>query len=233
MLYKWLSSIQCLLYPPTCLLCQAPGIRDLDICKACVTALPRIHHFCTRCALPLPSNSADVCGNCQQKLPYYDTALAPFHYTFPVDRLIQQLKFHGKLSNARLLGNLMADCLLQWRVDLPECIIPVPLHLRRLQARGFNQSLELGRFIGRRLNIPIDAQSVTRIKHTRPQMELPLKVRRRNVGGAFAASQSFHYQHVAVVDDVVTTGSTVNELARTLRRAGVKRIQVWSCARTA
>ena len=233
MLYKWLNCVQCLLYPPTCLLCQAGGTRDLDICDACVTTLPKIHHSCKRCALPLSSSSGDVCGNCQQNLPYYDAALAPFYYTFPIDRLLQRLKFHGTLSSARLLGNLMADCLLQWRVELPDCILPVPLHYRRLKARGFNQSLELARFIGRRLNIPLDAQSVNRIKHTRPQMELSLELRRRNIGGAFEVCQAFHWQHVAIVDDVMTTGSTVNELARTLRWAGVTRIQVWSCARTA
>ena len=116
---------------------------------------------------------------------------------------------------------------------MPGCILPVPLHHRRLKARGFNQSLECARFIARRLNIPIDTQSVKRIKHTPPQMELPLEVRRRNIRGAFAVSQASYSQHVAVVDDVVTTGSTVNELARMLRRAGVKHIQVWSCARTA
>lgn len=232
MLYNWLKNIQSFLYPSTCSLCLAPGSGELDLCEACALDLPRIHQACKRCALPLPSGGVTLCGNCQHQPPYYDAAVAPLRYTFPVNRLIQRFKFQGQLSNSRLLGHLMADSVAQQRAELPDVLLPVPLHQQRLQARGFNQSLVLARYLSRRFNLPIDAHSVIRVKPTSPQMELPLKARKENIRSAFKVRQTFSVRHVAVVDDVVTTGSTVNELARVLRRVGVQRIQIWSCART-
>lgn len=233
MLYNWLKNIQSFLYPSTCLLCMAPGLGELDLCEDCAFALPKILNACERCALPLPSMGMTLCGHCQHTPPHYDVALAPLRYTFPVDRLIQRFKFHGQLSTGRSLAHLMADCVAQQGLELPEVLLPVPLHHQKLQARGFNQSLELARYLSLRFNIPIDSHSVIRVKPTQPQMELPLKARKKNIRGAFEVRQALSMRHVAVVDDVVTTGSTVNELARILRQAGVRRIQIWSCARTA
>lgn len=229
---RWLQRLSAILYPPTCALCCAPGKGNLDICEVCLDKLPRITHACRRCALPFAAaTTVELCGSCQQRPPYFDATVAAFHYAPPIDRLIVRLKFNGELTYARLLGELTADTLIRTDADLPEVIIPVPLHAQRMRERGFNQSLELARYIARQLGVPVDQRSVRRVKATQPQMELPAKARKTNVRNAFELISDLSAHHVAIVDDVVTTGSTVNELARVLWRAGAKRIQVWSCAR--
>jgi ComF family protein len=232
-LYKWMENIQSIIFPPTCLLCQAAGSQGCDICDACTASLPRIHFACKRCALPLPSSALNVCGRCQHRPPHFHTTIAPFYYDFPIDRMIQRLKFGGKLAAARLLGQLMDNTIRDSRVDLPDIIIPVPLHYTRLRDRGFNQSRELARYIGKRLDIPVNSQSVWRFKATPPQMGLPAKDRRKNIRGAFAVKGAIEATHVALVDDVVTTAATVGELARILKFNGVVRVDVWAVARTA
>jgi ComF family protein len=150
-----------------------------------------------------------------------------------VDYLLKELKFHHQLTVARLLGDWLGEMLVHRQTPLPECIIPVPLHPARLRERGFNQALELARPIARRCNIPLVTKAVRRIRHTTPQVQLDLKARRGNVRGAFSANQMVLSRHVAVIDDVITTGNTITEVARVLRSAGVEEIEVWSCARTA
>jgi ComF family protein len=231
MSYQWLKDIRSFLYPPTCLLCESRGYNDLDLCRACADALPRLEHTCTCCARPLQSADVALCGACQRRPPAYDTATAFCRYQPPVDHLIHQLKFQGKLAHARLLGGLLAEHLAARLAAMPECVVPVPLHPRRVRSRGFNQALELARHIGRRLEVPVNHGCVRRTRNTDPQMELPAAARRKNVRRAFAVAKGLAAGHVAIVDDVVTTGSTVNELARVLRRAGVQRIDVWSIAR--
>jgi ComF family protein len=147
--------------------------------------------------------------------------------------MIQRFKFGGKLAVARLLGQLMDDAIRDSAIDLPGMIIPVPLHGTRLRDRGFNQSRELARYVGKRLGIPLNIQSVSRFKATPPQMGLPAKDRRKNIRGAFAVNGTIEATHVALVDDVVTTGATVGELARVLKLNGVERVDVWAVARTA
>jgi ComF family protein len=231
-LYRWVENIQSVIFPPTCLLCQAPGLHGRDICDACTASLPRIHYACTRCALPLPRSALTVCGRCQHKPPHFHSTIAPYYYDFPIDRVIQRLKFGGKLAVARLLGQLMDNAIRDSGIDLPAMIIPVPLHGTRLRDRGFNQSLELARHVGKRLGIPLNIQSVSRFKATPPQMGLAAKYRRKNIRGAFAVKGTIEAAHVALVDDVVTTGATVGELARVLKFNGVERVDVWAVART-
>jgi ComF family protein len=173
-----------------------------------------------------------ICGECQNHPPPFDELIAPFRYEFPFDVLIQALKFHGRLPAARLLGDLLGDSL-EGRGDaLPERIVPVPLHPARLRERGFNQSLEIARPLAKRLGIPIAIPNVHRTRPTPPQSGLDQKARRINVRGVFAVKRPLGFNHVAVLDDVVTTGSTVAELARVLRDSGVERVDVWACART-
>ena len=174
-----------------------------------------------------------ACGRCQQSPPHFQNIIAPFYYDFPIDRVIQRLKFGGKLALARLLGQLMEDAVLDSEIDLPDLIIPVPLHGTRLSERGFNQSLELAQYVGKRLGIPVNKQSVLRAKATLPQMGLPAKDRQKNIRGAFTVKGTIEAAHIAVVDDVVTTGATVGELARVLKLSGVERVDVWAVARTA
>jgi ComF family protein len=149
-----------------------------------------------------------------------------------VDFLIKQLKFHGHLAVARLLGEWLGECLEKQNRPLPDCIIPVPLHPVRLRERGFNQALELARPIARHLGLAVQASALRRIRHTLPQSLIDAQVRHSNVRGAFIVDPSLSVRHVAVVDDVITTGSTVGETARILRTAGVTEIEIWACART-
>lgn len=234
MVYNWLKVIRTRLFHHTCVLCQGPGIDGRDLCGGCLGDLPVNDRPCRRCAIPLPPGADHdaLCGRCQRTPPAYHAAFAPFQYGPPLDHLLQELKFHGKLQFARLLGELMAEHRLAQRADpLPELLIPVPLHPARLRERGFNQALELARCAARRLGVPVDYRSSERIRATAAQSSLRRKERRANVKGAFRVSAPIAARHVAVVDDVITTGHTVDEMARVLVKAGVERVEVWACAR--
>ncbi|MGH8552931.1 MAG: ComF family protein [Methylococcales bacterium] len=165
------------------------------------------------------------------KPPYYDSTYCMFLYLEPVRYLIRSLKFHANYSCARLLGLLMTEHLRSLHAPFPELIVPVPLHPNRLKQRGFNQSIELARGVSARLGVPMPLDRCVRRRDTAPQSGLLSKQRRKNVKGAFEISQPIKQKHVAIFDDVITTGSTVNEMARTLRNHGVEIIEIWSIAR--
>ncbi len=230
MLYDWLHFIQFTLYPPTCVLCGAAGAEGLDLCPGCRADLPRIGACCRHCARPLPQPG--ICGACLTRLPPYTRTVAPFHYAGAIRQLVTGLKFHQQLGHARLLGELLAAHLAD-EPERPDLLLPVPLHGGRLRERGYNQALELARPVARRLEIPLDARSLVRVRATPPQSDLHERERHRNVRGAFALARPLSARHVALVDDVVTTGSTVAEAARVLLRAGVERVEVWCVAHTA
>lgn len=213
----------------------------MDICLGCQTDLPFQATACYRCALPLygiaqdtaQESSAPLCGRCLNDPPSYDHTLSTFRYAHPVDHLIHDLKFNRKLAIARLLGELMAQELKKRIRTPPQMIIPVPLHPTRLRERGYNQATELARPIARELNIPIDYRLCQRQRATAIQSDLPASERLRNVKGVFRVVKKLPVHHVAIVDDVMTTGATVTELAATLRHAGAEKIDVWVCARAA
>ncbi len=219
------------LFPAACVLCGKCGADGRDLCAACQLDLPYNTLACTRCALPLPVQSGALCGNCQQEAPAYDHALGLFHYAHPIDRLIQRFKFNAKLNLARLFGDLMVAQLAQQKRALPELIIPVPLHRSRLRTRGFNQALEIARPLAQSLGIPIDYQSCVRSRATAAQSLLPAKEKHANVKGAFAVVKPVRVRHIAIIDDVMTTGHTLEEVAKVLRKAGVERIDIWVVAR--
>lgn len=171
-----------------------------------------------------------MCGVCLRQPPPQDMALSVFDYAPPIDYMVQRLKFHGELSWARTLGGLMAEELGHRATDLPDVIVPVPLHRRRLAERGYNQALELARPLARALDIPVDASLCMRIRPTREQSVLAAGARRANVRGAFAVTAS-PPPSVAIVDDVLTTGSTAGALAHLFRRAGAAHVSIWICAR--
>jgi ComF family protein len=149
--------------------------------------------------------------------------------------LVGGIKFRARMNLIRLLGNLLADALLSADgavpAEQPQAILPVPLHPARLRQRGYNQALELARVVGRRLSIPVDASSCQRTRATRAQSELEERQRLQNIRGAFATTGRLP-RHLAILDDVVTTGATVSELARALHRGGCERVDVWTLART-
>ena len=224
-----LQRLQAWLLPWRCLLCGAAGADGLDLCRACAAELPRNHHCCARCALPLPGSVAS-CGACQRKPPPWQAAWAPFRYGWPLDRLEARYKFGRELAAGRTLAELWQR--LPPPLARPALILPVPLHRARLRQRGYNQALELARPVGRALGIPVRHDVLLRARATAAQTELDAAMRRRNVRGAFALRDPVALPaHVAVLDDVMTTGATLAECARVLRRAGVARVDVWALAR--
>jgi ComF family protein len=222
------------LFPPTCILCGAPGAAGRDLCAGCVAELPWLLNGCPLCAAPcaVPLPPGYPCGACQRHRPPFARTLAAFCYAYPVSNLVGDMKFRGRLNAARLLGQLLADRIAARCDDLPEVLLPVPLHPARLAQRGYNQSREIARSTGRLLGLPVDTGCCRRVIATPPQAGLDEPSRRRNVRGAFAVCTPLPWAQVAIVDDVVTTGSTVGELARVLLRAGAARVEVWAVART-
>jgi len=227
----WLSAARTWLLPPLCLLCGAAGSDGRDLCAACSADLPPNDRACSGCALPLAASRTGPCGTCLTRPRAFDRAFAPFRYRPPLDRLIHGLKFDGRLSHARLLGDLFADRLAARGAPWPDCIIPVPLHPLRLRERGFNQALELARASARRLRIPLAREGLRRIRHTTPQTRLDARQRRTNPLGAFAPGPLPAGARVALMDDVITTASTVAECARVLRANGAATVEVWAIAR--
>ncbi|MCG5536158.1 ComF family protein [Ectothiorhodospira mobilis] len=218
------------LYPPLCLCCGAPGQGGMDLCPDCARELPLAGPACQRCARPLPAAAGPICGDCLRHPPAFDAARAALRYQWPVDTWIARFKFRGRLNHGRLLARLMARQLLPG-AQPPDCILPVPLHRHRLAQRGFNQAAELARPLARALQVPLVPDAVRRTRATPPQQTLSAARRRHNLRGAFTVRAGFTPGHVLLVDDVMTTGSTLDELARRLKAAGVRRVEVWVAAR--
>jgi len=228
---NWTRAIRNTVFTPKCLLCHAPASLALDLCEGCVTDLPWQQHACRNCALPLPAAGADApCSACLQR-PRFDAAIAAFAYATPVDWLITQLKFHRRLAHARVLGSLLAQRITSSAPTLPDSIVPTPLHPRRYRQRGYNQATLLARHAARALQLPVTPHLARRIRDTAPQMTLPASQRQHNLHAAFAADSSCCNRHIAIVDDVVTTGHTADALAQALRHNGAASVQVWCIAR--
>lgn len=210
-----------------CLLCGAETRERL--CPACYAGLPYLpEQRCPVCAIPTPEGQ--VCGACLAALPRFDRVQAAFAYAFPADKLIQGLKYQARLPLAPLLAELLYSQLGQ--EAKPDLLIPMPLHPARLKERGFNQALELARCLSRRTGIKLAAEACQRVRDTPPQAALPWEARGKNIQGAFTCAGDFSGLRVAVVDDVLTTGATLDELASVLRSRGAARVSGWVVART-
>jgi len=234
MLYKWLKNNLSGLFSKRCTLCLSPIEKKYLLCDRCELDLPSNINACLLCAIPLPktSNPALTCGKCQKNPPHYTSSFIPKLYASPIKELISQLKFHGNLPYAPLLAQIFINAIQHRQNNLPECIIPVPLHRQRLQERGFNQALELARIVSKQLKIPLNYALCQRNIATPFQSGLSAKQRKQNLKNAFSISGAHNYKHVAIFDDVVTTGTTVNELAKQLKQSGVEIVEVWAIART-
>jgi ComF family protein len=208
-----------------CLLCGAESGPEL-LCPACIAELPALPESCPRCALPSPAGA--VCGSCLNRPLHFDATLALWRYEFPSDRLVRALKYRARLALAGFFARSLASRPIP-EVDL---IVPMPLHPKRLAERGFNQALEIARGLARHLGRPIEPRGVLRVKDTLPQTELPYEERAKNVRGAFLCKLDLSGASVAVLDDVMTTGATLNELAQALKRAGATRVENFVIART-
>ncbi|MFQ5994581.1 MAG: phosphoribosyltransferase family protein [Acidiferrobacterales bacterium] len=233
LLRERLRSIPEWLLPGTCLLCVARIPSGDDFCGECEASLPFVDTGCPQCAALVTLDGPDAyrCGQCQQRPPVFSRTVALFRYATPIDRLIHDLKYRGRLETARILGRRFAAFLEARASGKIDLIVPVPLHRTRLRERGFNQSLELARPVAEQLRLPLEYERVQRTRPTAPQTELPQKARWRNVRGAFLVAGGVAGQRIAVIDDVMTTGYTANALAECLRKAGAKDVQVWVLAR--
>lgn len=214
--------------PPRCLICDQTGRVDIDLCAACWRDLPFNPLCCPRCALPL-SAPAPACSLCLARSPVFRNTVAPLQYLIPVSTLVPRLKFHQDLAAGRLLAEIF--CRLTPQIDLPEALLPVPLHPARVRQRGFDQALELARMIAKNKSIPLRRDLLQRARNTSAQSYLDAADRRKNLANAFVASRKPMPAHVALLDDVMTTGTTVNECAKVLLKAGVKRVDIWVMAR--
>lgn len=231
------------LLPQDCLLCSAPS-GSAPICADCAGELPPLPTpLCPRCAQPGGTN--ETCGRCQRHPPHFDRLIAVFPYTFPIDRMVQRLKYGHQLALADWFGKQLALACVDVAADL---IAPMPLHPRRMAERGFNQALEIARPLAQSLATRFDHDRVSagaaqiarpaiwhcceRLRQTTPQEGLTLRERRRNLRGAFACTEEVAGRHVLLVDDVVTTGASADECARTLKLHGAARVTVAAVART-
>jgi len=216
-----------LLFGGSCFLCRGAACGIL--CPACDADLPRLAGtLCPRCALPSPG--AAVCGRCLADAPHYDATVAALAYRFPADTLVHALKFRSQLALAPLLGDLLQKCIPAG--ERADCVLPVPLSKERLRERGYNQAAEIARHVAKERRVPLELTIMIRERNTQAQADLPWSDRARNVRGAFRCERSLDGAAIAVVDDVMTTGATLDELAATLKRAGAARVVNWVVART-
>lgn len=216
-----------------CYLCDG-GLDRFDylLCRDCVRDLPFLCRFCPVCALPGQTNA--VCADClNSKRLYVDRSVSAFRYEYPVNHLIRDLKFYARLPISGFFARMLTLMASASRIGLPELFLPVPLHGSRLAERGFNQSQLVAKRLSALTGVPVDNHYCQRIRRTRMQSGLSAAARRRNLKGAFVITGGRRKApvHVAIVDDVVTTGTTTRELAKALASKGVERIDVWSCCR--
>ena len=215
------------LFKNNCLLCGASA-KD-DFCASCQDSLPHSPpQHCVVCALPLAESR--ICGACLANPPAFDHSVAAMSYAFPVDALLHSLKYQANLAMASVLADLLTA-----RIDadaLPDFIVPMPLHPARLRERGFNQALEIARGVSRKSGVALLPGICRRIKDTPSQTGLPWKEREKNIRNAFTCEADLKGKHVAMLDDVMTTGATLNELAKALRKSGAAHVSGWVVART-
>ncbi|MCP1416707.1 ComF family protein [Pseudomonas laurylsulfativorans] len=217
-------------------MCDEPADGIQPVCTACETELPWLGDHCLTCALPLPAAGL-TCGHCLRQPPAFEQVIAPWTYSFPLDSLITRFKHNAKWPFGRLLAELLAEFLQhRFEEDLrrPELLIPVPLANRRLRQRGFNQAAMLAHWLSDALEIPCDERLLLRIQDTDAQQALNAEARLKNLRNAFALAPSANVkgQHLALVDDVLTTGATTQAVARLLMDAGAARVDVYCLART-
>jgi ComF family protein len=233
MVNNWINNIQNLFFPGFCLVCGRKATGGRDLCSRCAAGLAHNHTPCRCCALPLPETSqpGSCCGECQNHQRPYDKVTAPYLYEGEIRHLHRAFKFHRKLSAGRLLSDLLCDAIEARGETTVQLLIPVPLHPSRVRQRGFNQAMEIARIASGRFGIPVDQSCIRRTAATAPQSGLTKRERIENIRGAFAMKRPVRAEQVAIIDDVMTTGMTIEQVARVLRLHGVRRIDAWVVAR--
>ena len=228
MRHKIASIAQMLRLPAICSLCQQYHLNRLAICSECNDLLTPLGPACRYCAEPLPDPAFWVCGRCIPKRPAIDAVMTAYRFEEPLRTLLHEFKYREGLHLLTFLATLMRQALpAAYQTD---CLIPVPMHPKRLRQRGFNQAAELAKYLSRQLNLPCNLNHIQKHVNTAPQAGLSSTERKQNLRHAFQAKPT-RYQHVTLIDDLLTTGSTANELARVLKQQGVARVDLWCCAR--
>lgn len=221
------------LWPRECMICRTDVKQALLLCQQCFIDLPWNESACSHCGVGLNENKNSICGQCLVNPPAYQRLISPFQYQEPVISFVTALKFNHQLCYANLLGNLLANYLaLNYQHSWPQFLIPVPLHRKRWCERGFNQAYEIAKPVGKMLKIPVNIAVCKRIKNTVAQSSLTTQARKNNMKKAFALDQVIEANHIALIDDVVTTGHTIQELVTLFKESGVKTVDVWCCARS-
>lgn len=213
-----------------CNLCNQFHKGNLAVCEFCINFIKPLGPHCQQCAYPLPQSKLALCGQCIKKPPYFDNTYVGYLFEEPLRGLLHQFKYQQALYLGTLLSHLMGK-VIPLENDFTPCLIPIPMHKTRIRQRGFNQAAILAKLLAKQFRLPYDLKSCKKIINTAPQVSLDGSQRQKNIRDCFLVS-SIPYSHVLLIDDLLTTGSTANELARLLKKAGVVRVDVCCCART-
>ena len=227
----WLNRFLYGLLPGKCILCTNPTDRYLDLCKDCENDLPRTDNPCWQCALTVPKGQ-EICGRCLTAPPPFSHCFAAFEYAAPVDILINQFKNQQNIIVGKVMAKVLARNYLEQHILIPDLWLPVPLHKHRLKSRGFNQASEIAEVLSDATGTPINSRTCRRIHDTNDQKSKTAKQRALNMKNAFVVDEYLNGQTIGIVDDVVTTMSTVAELSRLLLAHGAGEVQVVCLART-
>ena len=229
-MFKRLQSIaQIRKLPSTCPLCNQYHHESLVICGDCRALLHPLGYHCSHCALPLPQSEHPVCGHCIKQKPYFDKIYTAYLFKEPLRTLIHEFKYRQSLYLSAFMAHLILDAISPLHLTA-SCLLPVPMHPKNIKSRGYNHAAELAKYLARYLRIPCHLTDAKKISHTPNQASLGLRERQTNLKNAFLVRNA-KQPHVVIIDDLVTTGSTVNELARLLKQKGASRVDVFCCAR--
>lgn len=220
---------QLLSHSPLCLCCGYQKTHKLGFCLGCYHDLPHIKTPCLQCGLPLTANTPCICK--AEDWPFA-ACLSAFEYQFPINKLLFQYKSQARLALCESFAQALTNQVKKQQQVLPQVLMPVPLHTSKLKQRGFNQSLELAKMLSKQLHIPIDYHSLQSSHQTTQQKSLNKQQRLANVQTNYALTQPLSVTHIALIDDVITTGATTKTLAYLLREHGATHIQAWSIARS-
>ena len=223
------SISQRLRLPSVCVVCNQYHQGRVAVCAACHELLTPLGPVCYHCAQPLPDSDFLVCGHCCIKKPSFDRVIAATRFEEPIRSLLHEFKYHEGLYLCSFFATLIVAAMPQDALKT-ECLIPVPMHPNRLRLRGFNHAAELVKQLGATLNLPYELSVCKKTINTPPQACLDAKQRQQNLRHVFYV-KPLPFQHITLVDDLMTTGSTANEIAKTFKKQGVNRVDVWCCSR--
>jgi len=219
-----------------CILCGSPH-SSRELCQYCQQAIISQYLGCYQCAEPLTDDfiripEGLICGRCQNQRPAFDHTLTAGLYQAPLSNLLHNYKFHKRIELSLLLSQMLLHKIIHTsKEQMPHGLVAIPLHKTRLKQRGYNQALIIARFLSKKLKIPLLLNQVVRNKNTIEQSSLKYKQRIINLKNAFNIRGDFP-PRIAIIDDIVTTGCTVNALARKLKDQGIKHIDIWAIAKT-